>query len=70
MYIVLSKLYNIRCTIYAVQYMLYNVLCTMYFVQCTLYNVRCTVYAVQCTVKPLITNTLEEFIKCRLGNFQ
>ena len=25
--------------------------------------------SVLCTVKPLITNTLEEFIKCRLDNF-
>ena len=35
------------------------------------YAVICNMICLKlCTVKPLITNTSEDFIKCRLDNFQ
>ena len=56
---------------YSTQYTIHFVLCTVHFVLCTvhLYNTPCTLYNTFYTVKPLITNTSEEFIKCRLDNF-
>ena len=49
-----SKIF--KATLYSKNQLQHVIVCN-----CTLYNA--------CTVKPLITNTSEEFIKCRLDNF-
>ena len=74
-------MYVIHCFMYVIHFFLYMLHCFLSVIHCFLYVIHCfnvcdtffdvcdTLFYVYDTVKPLITNTSEEFIKCRLDNF-